>query len=83
MGDGATIAVALSSNFSTLFDRCPPFLAKFVSWILLAQCLVAWPALAQFRVEVSGVGLTQIPIAIRIIKSNDHRVCKLLKGCLI
>ena len=71
MGDGATIAVALSSNFSTLFDRCPPFLAKFVSWILLAQCLVAWPALAQFRVEVSGVGLTQIPIAIAPMRGEE------------
>ena len=71
MGDGATIAVALSSNFLTLFDRCPPFLAKFFSWMLLAQCLVAWPALAQFRVEVSGVGLTQIPIAIANMRGEE------------
>ena len=71
MGDGATIAVALSSNFLTLFDRCPPFLAKFFSWMLLAQCLVAWPALAQFRVEVSGVGLTQIPIAIATMRGEE------------
>jgi len=71
MGDGATIAVALSSNFLTLFDRCPPIVARFFSWMLLAQCLVAWPALAQFRVEVSGVGLTQIPIAIANMRGEE------------
>ena len=71
MGDGATIAAALSSNFLTLFDRCPPIVARFFSWMLLAQCLVAWPALAQFRVEVSGVGLTQIPIAIANMRGEE------------
>ena len=71
MGDGATIAVALSSNFLTLFDRCPPLVARFFSCMLLAQCLVAWPALAQFRVEVSGVGLTQIPIAIANMRGEE------------
>jgi TolB protein len=71
MGDGATIAAAMSSNFLTLFDRCPSLVARLFSWVLLAQCLVAWPALAQFRVEVSGVGLTQIPIAIAPMRGEE------------
>ena len=32
--------------------------------VALAGAAVAGPALAQFRVEVTGVGLTQLPIAI-------------------
>jgi TolB protein len=36
--------------------------------ILLAACL---PASAQFRVEVSGVGLTQLPIAIATFRGDD------------
>ena len=38
-------------------------------------CLIAgalaWPALAQFRVEVSGVGLTQLPIALAPFRGDD------------
>lgn len=33
-------------------------------FIFLLSTLAAWPLAAQFRVEVSGVGLTQLPIAI-------------------
>ncbi|MBC7706009.1 MAG: hypothetical protein H7274_18940, partial [Rhodoferax sp.] len=34
--------------------------------LLLGACLLVTmlPALAQFRVEVSGVGMTQLPIAV-------------------
>ena len=71
MSDGATIAFALSSNHLTLFDRRHPFAVRLLSWILLAQCLLAWPAFAQFRVEVSGVGLTQIPIAIASMRGEE------------
>jgi len=34
-------------------------------------CLLALPASAQFRVEVSGVGLTQIPIAIAAMRGEE------------
>jgi TolB protein len=37
----------------------------------LAACGVA-PAFAQFRVEVSGIGLTQLPIAVAAFKGDDQ-----------
>lgn len=37
---------------------------------LLVAALVSLPAVAQFRVEVSGVGLTQVPIAIAAFKGE-------------
>lgn len=33
--------------------------------------LLSWPVLAQFRVEVSGVGLTQLPIAFAPFRGDD------------
>jgi TolB protein len=33
--------------------------------------LLCWPALAQFRVEVSGVGLTQLPIAFAPFRGDE------------
>ena len=38
---------------------------------LLAAACVHYSALAQFRVEVSGVGLTQIPIAVATFRGDD------------
>lgn len=32
----------------------------------------AWPAWAQFRVEVTGVGLTQLPIAVATFRGDDQ-----------
>lgn len=40
----------------------------FFCWLLSLVCL---PALAQFRVEVSGVGLTQLPIAVASFRGED------------
>lgn len=37
----------------------------------LMTLLAAWPAFAQFRVEVSGVGLTQLPTAIAPFRGDD------------
>ena len=47
--------------------------AAFFVRLLLASCLlsVAWPAAAQFRVEVSGVGMTQLPIAVAAFRGED------------
>jgi TolB protein len=33
--------------------------------------LAAWPAAAQFRVDISGVGATQLPIAIVRFRDED------------
>ncbi len=47
------------------------------SWLALSLGLFIWlasvpiPALAQFRVEISGVGVTQMPIAIATFKGED------------
>jgi TolB protein len=40
-------------------------------FLSLACVSAALPALAQFRVEVTGVGLTQLPIAIAAFKGDD------------
>ena len=47
-----------------------------IHFILLFFGLVA-PALAQFRVDVSGVGLTQLPIAISAFRGDDQLVQKI------
>jgi TolB protein len=41
------------------------------AFVLLAAWFFCVPASAQFRVEVSGVGLTQLPIAIANFKGDD------------
>ncbi|MEY4726817.1 MAG: Tol-Pal system protein TolB, partial [Pseudomonadota bacterium] len=38
---------------------------------LLTAGLLALPASAQFRVEVSGVGLTQVPIAFAPLRGEE------------
>jgi TolB protein len=41
--------------------------------VVLAAVALAWPlaAQAQFRIEISGVGLTQVPIAVAAFKGDD------------
>ena len=39
-----------------------------LTWLVALLCMPAW---AQFRVEVSGVGLTQVPIAIAAFRGGD------------
>ncbi|NDH52935.1 MAG: Tol-Pal system protein TolB [Betaproteobacteria bacterium] len=41
--------------------------ALLASWLLAALC----PAMAQFRVDVTGVGLTQLPIAVAAFRGDD------------
>ena len=43
-------------------------LKKFLLIVLLSFCL---PVLAQFRVDVSGVGTTQLPIALPLFRGED------------
>ena len=64
-----------------LYTHIPPFrsvlrslrgLPCMLRWLLLA-CLsaVVAPASAQFRVDVSGVGLTQLPIAVAPFRGDE------------
>ena len=46
------------------------FIFKKAYLLLIGVCL-SLPAIAQFRVEVSGVGLTQLPIAISAFRGED------------
>ncbi|MDH5538378.1 MAG: Tol-Pal system beta propeller repeat protein TolB [Rhizobacter sp.] len=41
------------------------------AFVCIAAMCVAWPAWAQFRVEISGVGATQLPIAIVKFRDED------------
>lgn len=50
-------------NISKVFSRTC-FLLLLFGW--------GWPAIAQFRVDVSGVGLTQLPIAITVFRGEDQ-----------
>jgi TolB protein len=54
--------------FSSSLGRIP-----VVGRLLAFMCLIAWamPAAAQLRIEVSGVGLTQLPIAIAPFRGQD------------
>ena len=47
-----------------------PHLLRFVSLLLL--CVLALPAHAQFRVEVTGVGLTQLPISVSVFQGEEQ-----------
>jgi TolB protein len=48
----------------------PPLRRRTLVSLLAAGALPAMPAFAQFRVEVSGVGLTQLPIAIAAFRGD-------------
>lgn len=48
-----------------------PRLLEIACFVLCAWLGLAGPALAQFRVEVSGVGLTQLPIAFAPFRGED------------
>jgi TolB protein len=53
---------------SRLLDNAPMSMRIFV---FMLSGLLAWPAWAQFRVEISGVGLTQLPIAFSAFKGDE------------
>ena len=53
---------------SRLIQRTEKFLRRLIATCLLAAVL---PAVAQFRVEVSGVGMTQLPIAVATFRGED------------
>lgn len=48
----------------------PPLRRRTLVSLLASSALPAMPAFAQFRVEVSGVGLTQLPIAIAAFRGD-------------
>ena len=45
-------------------------ISKYAAFVL-ALCMASAPAFSQFRVEISGVGVTQMPIAIAPFKGED------------
>lgn len=50
----------------------PPFTRRRgLQSALLVSCTAPWVAFAQFRVEISGVGVTQSPIAVLAFKGDD------------
>ena len=51
-----------------LLDGTVSFLRLVIASFVLAA---AWPAAAQFRVEVSGIGMTQLPIAVSAFRGED------------
>ena len=55
---------------TTLLTYFSPFKAHF-SALLLSYVLASNSAWAQFKVDVSGVGLTQVPIAIASFKGEE------------
>ncbi len=48
----------------------PSFSRRSALGFLAAGAIPAMPALAQFRIEVSGVGLTQVPVAIAAFRGD-------------
>ena len=53
--------------------RLFPFIAACLQTTLLAFVVLAGnAALAQFRVEVSGIGMTQVPIAVPAFRGDDN-----------
>ena len=60
------------------------FAYRFV-WAFFGACLLAMPAWAQFRVEVTGVGLTQVPVAfapLRGEESSPQRISAIVQADL-
>ena len=67
------------------FARFRSALGLFGLLALLSVALLALPARAQFRVEVSGVGLTQVPVAfapLRGEESSPQRVAYIVQSDL-
>jgi len=55
-------------------DRCLPTRRESLMYTAGLLSLLAWPAgpaMAQFRVEVAGVGLTQFPFSVVAFRGND------------
>ena len=62
---------------SSLFFSLARYFNRGLVGFLLASSLSAW---AQFRVEVSGVGLTQLPIAVANFRGDDSAPQKMTKS---
>ncbi len=54
---------------------------RFTAALGALSSLAAWPAAAQFRVEIAGVGATQIPIAIATLR--DERVAGVAVSAIV
>jgi TolB protein len=62
------------------------FLPKILFALFLAwSALLSTPTMAQFRVEVSGVGLTQVPVAVADFRgegSSPQKISRIIQGDL-
>ncbi len=67
-----TDSVLPAAKNSTPFFQARKSWTAFCTWLIAAVFLcIAHQAQAQFRVEISGVGITQLPIAIAPFKGED------------
>jgi TolB protein len=73
---------------STMFDTRRFDLRRWRAWramfgLMVAALLAANPAQAQFRVEISGVGATQLPIAIVKFRDEDRATPSLSVSAIV
>ncbi len=54
-----------------IHDKSEPLMLQRRDFALAAASFLGMPAFAQFRVEISGVGATQLPIAITRFRDED------------
>ena len=75
-----------NSSFYDLMSTIPSFHRRtLVSLLCMGALAATAPALAQFRVEVSGVGLTQMPIAVAAFRGEaqaPQKIGTIVKGDL-
>ena len=64
----------MNNTFPFMFHRT--FMNRFLA-VLTATFTVALPASAQFKLDVSGVGMTQIPIAVTAFRGEDAAMQKI------
>ena len=64
----------MNNTFPFMFHRT--FMIRFLA-VLTAAFTVALPASAQFKLDVSGVGMTQIPIAVTAFRGEDAAMQKI------
>jgi TolB protein len=64
----------MNTTSAFMFHRT--FMNRFLA-VLTATFAVALPASAQFKLDVSGVGMTQIPIAMTAFRGEDAAMQKI------
>mgnify|MGYP002134248278 FL=1 len=72
-------SLSFEAMFNVLYTKRFPLQNLWASWLLPLMALLTWhlPAWSQFRVEVSGVGMTQLPVVIAPFKGESQSPQKL------